>query len=76
MIKINKHKLDVRKENILNILKRDKSTTMDKLAEEVNVSIRTIRTDVAYLKNAIPGIKTRRGKYGGGIYIEQQVDKS
>ena len=69
---MNKHKLDVRKENILKILKRDKNTTIANIAHELSVSYRSIGIDVSYLKNAMPEITTKRGKYEGGIFYKKE----
>lgn len=67
---MNKHSLDVRKLKIMEILKRDQVTTMGKMSTELNVTTRTLRSDIAYLKEVYPFIKTKRGGNDGGIYID------
>ena len=63
-----KHNVDHRKEKIIEILKRKKFATMEELARECNVTRRTIRTDIAYLKNVYPQLEIKRGKVNGGVY--------
>lgn len=65
-----KHKTNTRQEQIIQILKRDKFTTMDNIAKEVKVSVRTVRTDLAFLRNAVTGLTVRRGKYNGGVSLK------
>lgn len=66
-----KHNVDCRKEKIIEILKREKYTTMKLIAEECKVTTRTIRTDIAYLRNIYPQILIKRGKVNGGVYYRQ-----
>lgn len=58
---------------ILNLIYRERHTTEAKLAEIFGVSERTIRKDIIYLACALP-IKTVRGRYGGGIWLEDWFD--
>ena len=66
-------KLDIRKREILNILTKRKFVTMLDLADALNVSIRTIRTDFQYLKSLNYNIVTRRGN-GGGVFLEDVLE--
>ena len=54
---------------ILQILCRNKSEKLDNLAEEFEVSKRTIQNDIEILSYSFP-IYTQTGKYGG-IYIDK-----
>lgn len=45
-----------------------KQVTMENLAQEFNVTIRTIRNDIEELTLAHP-IETVRGRYGGGVRV-------
>ncbi len=58
-----------RQSAILNLIYRERHTTEAKLAEMFGVSERTIRKDIIYLACVLP-IKTVRGRYGGGIWLE------
>lgn len=46
--------------------------TMDYLAKEFDVTVRTIRRDIEYLSISYP-LETIRGRYGGGVKI---IDES
>lgn len=54
---------------ILEVLCQKRHETLDSLAETFDVSKSTIRRDVETLSCTYP-VKTVRGKYGGGIYLE------
>ena len=58
---------------ILNLIYRERHTTETKLAEMFGVSNRTIRKDIISLACIVP-IKTVRGRYGGGIWLEDWFD--
>ncbi len=58
-----------RQNAILEVLCRKRHETLDRLAETFAVSKSTIRRDVEALSCTYP-IKTVRGKYGGGVYLE------
>ncbi len=58
---------------ILNLIYRERHTTEAKLAEMFGVSERTIRKDIVCLACILP-IKTVRGRYGGGIWLEDWFD--
>ena len=58
---------------ILNLIYRERHTTETKLAEMFGVSERTIRKDIVCLACVLP-IKTVRGRYGGGIWLEDWFD--
>ena len=53
---------------IMNILYKRKYEITENLANELNVSARTIRRDIVELSMLIP-LYTKTGRYGGGIYI-------
>ena len=59
-----------RQNAILNFIYRERYTTKTTLAERFGVSERTIRKDIAALSCVLP-IKTTRGRYGGGISLEE-----
>lgn len=65
-----KHKLDERKEKILDLLKQRKHMTTARIAEECKVCGRSIRTDLAYLREHDKHIRIEKGKYGGGVYYD------
>lgn len=52
----------------MNILYKRKYEITENLANELNVSARTIRRDIVELSRLIP-LYTKTGRYGGGIYI-------
>ena len=53
---------------IISILKEAKCTNTAELQEELGVSRRTLRTDIAYLKRVYPDkLITHRGRYTGGL---------
>ncbi len=58
-----------RQNAILEVLCQKRHETLDCLAETFGVSKSTIRRDVETLSCTYP-IKTVRGKYGGGVYLE------
>lgn len=62
-----------RQSAILNLIYRERHTTETKLAEMFGVSNRTIRKDIISLACIVP-IKTVRGRYGGGIWLEDWFD--
>lgn len=57
-----------RREAILNALCRRRQDTVENLAREFDVSIRTIKYDIEELTLAHP-IETVRGRYGGGVRV-------
>lgn len=57
-----------RREEILNVLCRRRQDTIQNLAEEFGVSVRTIKYDIEELTLAHP-IETVRGRYGGGVKV-------
>lgn len=57
-----------RKIKILFVISRRRHETMENLAQEFGVSIRTIRRDIAFLIEELFPIYTVQGKYGGGVY--------
>ena len=57
-----------RRQKIMKILCRRQHETMNNLASELGVSIRTIQRDVETLSISEP-IYTQTGKYNGGVYI-------
>ena len=61
-------KANERRQKILEILCVRRQETMENLAQEFNVTARTIRTDIEELTLAHP-IETVRGRYGGGVRV-------
>lgn len=57
-----------RRIEIMEILCHRRQETMENLATEFGVSIRTIRNDIDYLSLSYP-LETVRGRYGGGVKI-------
>ena len=55
---------------ILSLICRERHTTEAALAERFGVSERTIRKDIIELSRKIP-IRTVRGRYQGGIWLEE-----
>ncbi len=62
-----------RQSAILNLIYREHHTTEAVLAEIFGVSERTVRKDITTLSCILP-IKTVRGRYGGGIWLEDWFD--
>ena len=62
--------LTERRNQILKALCRRRSDTITNLANEFGVSNRTIRRDIEYLSHFEP-IYTQSGRYGGGVYVEE-----
>lgn len=58
-----------RRRELLEFLCRKRQETMENLAEEFGVSVRTIRDDITELMLSYP-ITTVRGRYGGGVKVE------
>ena len=59
---------NARQLQIISILKEAKCTNTAELQEELGVSRRTLRTDIAYLKRVYPDkLITHRGRYTGGL---------
>lgn len=65
------HNIDKRKKEILSILQKYKEITMPDIASILNVTTRTIRHDIQYLKSENHNIVTRRGHTGGVSLIEK-----
>lgn len=62
------HGVNARQLQIISILKEAKCTNTAELQEELGVSRRTLRTDIAYLKRVYPDkLITHRGRYTGGL---------
>lgn len=59
-----------RREAILEILSCRRFETMNNLANELNVSRRTIQNDIVALSVFAP-LYTIRGRYGGGVCVSQ-----
>jgi len=59
-----------RQNAILEILCRDRHTTLGHLASTFHVSRITIQRDITALSCTYP-IKTVRGQHGGGVYLEE-----
>lgn len=57
-----------RREAILNVLCQRRHDTVQNLAEEFGVSVRTIKYDIEELTLAHP-IETVRGRYSGGVKV-------
>lgn len=62
-----------RRMEIIKLLCKRRSETMENLAEEFGVTSRTIRNDIDYLSLSYP-IETVRGRYGGGVKIIGDFD--
>lgn len=62
-----------RRMEIIKVLCKRRSETMENLAEEFGVTSRTIRNDIDYLSLSYP-IETVRGRYGGGVKIIGDFD--
>ena len=62
-----------RQSAILNLIYRERHTTEAILAETFGVSNRTIRKDITALSCVLP-IETVRGRYRGGIWLEDWFD--
>ena len=58
-----------RREHILELLNIRRSEKIENLAAEFGVTERTIRSDIEALTCCYP-IKTKRGRYGGGVEVE------
>lgn len=61
-----------RRLKIIKILYQRGQETMENLAQEFDVTSRTIRNDINYLSLSYP-LETVRGRYGGGVKIMQDV---
>lgn len=62
------HGVNARQLQIINILKEAKCTNIAELQEELGVSRRTLRMDIAYLKRVYQDkLITHRGRYTGGL---------
>lgn len=59
-----------RREAILNVLCKRRQDTVENLAHEFGVSVRTIKYDIEELTLAYP-IETVRGRYGGGVKVAE-----
>ena len=59
-----------RREAILNMLCKRRQDTVENLAHEFGVSVRTIKYDIEELTLAYP-IETVRGRYGGGVKVAE-----
>lgn len=59
-----------RRSEIMKILCRRRSETIRNLAFELDVSERTVRRDIEILSLSEP-IYTQPGRYGGGVYVEE-----
>ena len=59
-----------RREAILNVLCKRRQDTVENLAHEFGVSVRTIKYDIEELTLAHP-IETVRGRYGGGVKVAE-----
>lgn len=57
-----------RRNEIIKILCRRRYETIGNLANEFNVSYRTLRRDIEALSSYVP-IYTQNGRYGGGVYM-------
>jgi DeoR/GlpR family transcriptional regulator of sugar metabolism len=57
-----------RRQQILQVLYRQRSETVANLARMFNVSVRTIKYDIEELTLSHP-LETVRGRYGGGIRL-------
>lgn len=57
-----------RRNEIMEVLCRRRRDTMQNLATEFGVSIRTIRNDIDVLSLSYP-LETIRGRYGGGVKV-------
>ncbi|RXM70708.1 HTH domain-containing protein [Clostridium tetani] len=57
-----------RRNEIMEVLCLRRQDTMQNLATEFGVSIRTIRNDINYLSLSYP-LETVRGRYGGGVRV-------
>ena len=62
-----------RREAILNALCKRRQDTVENLAHEFGVSVRTIKYDIEELTLAHP-IETVRGRYGGGVKVADGYD--
>lgn len=62
-----------RRMEIIKVLCKRRSETMENLAEEFGVTSRTIRNDIDYLSLSYQ-IETVRGRYGGGVKIIGDFD--
>ena len=65
-------KANERRQKILEILCVRRQETMENLAQEFNVTTRTIRNDIEELTLAHP-IETVRGRYGGGVRVRSPL---
>ena len=59
-----------RREAILNVLCKRRQDTVENLAHEFGVSVRTIKYDIEERTLAHP-IETVRGRYGGGVKVAE-----
>ncbi len=53
---------------VLDLLRKHKHLTTQQIAEKVDVSDRTVRHDLLFLRKEFHQIEIRKGKHGGGIY--------
>ena len=63
-------KAEERRRRILEILSERRSEIVENIACEFSVSMRTIYSDIFFLSLSYP-IYTVSGKYGGGIYVDE-----
>ena len=62
------HNVDIRKREIIKIIKQHKHIKQSEMAEMLGVTIRTVNTDLQYLKNEYYQITIKSGRYNGGVY--------
>jgi DeoR/GlpR family transcriptional regulator of sugar metabolism len=60
--------INQRQSKILDLLKKHKHLKTSEIAEKVNVSDRTLRHDLLFLRKEFKQIEIRKGKYNGGVY--------
>ena len=62
------HIVNQRQKEILRLLKRHKHLKTYEIAEITGKSMRTIRTDLQFLREQFWQIEIRHGRYNGGVY--------
>jgi len=60
---------NARRESLLKVMSKRRHDRVSNLAFEFNVNERTIRRDIQKLSEIYP-IYAERGRYGGGVFIE------
>lgn len=63
-----------RRQKIMTLLCRRRHETIENMAFEFGVSVRTIRRDIEILSLSEP-IYTKQGRYEGGVYVDEDYSQ-